>query len=83
MTKFSCKVQPVNGWKDKNYPNVEWMCVVTENDKVIWESEHLEKAPKFERNHRTPWAEWHEKKNNLIVLGENWLDNHHPNWRNE
>jgi len=84
--RFNCTVAPVKGWENPNYRNGEWHCVVTDCGETIWQSdERLEPEPKLDYDDDEKYQarhDWQDRKVALVGIGEGWLDEHYPNWRN-
>ena len=77
ISRYSYGTEPVGGWGAKtDY----WQCVVTDCGNVIWASEKVGPEPARDEP-RDVWMKWHNEKDDLSTLGEAWLDEHFPNWK--
>jgi hypothetical protein len=77
--RFASGVEPVGGWDGYDRHAAHWRCLVRDCGNIIWESETIDPEPvDSDANLRMEWA---EKKYRLSELGDKWLDEHFPNWR--
>lgn len=85
--RYAYDVQPVGGWGAVATEGGEWVCIVTDCDKEIWRSAILEPEPEYsgkpqEADKRQAWLDWSTKKDVLGEQGQQYLNEHYPNWRN-
>jgi hypothetical protein len=79
-SRYGYGAVPANGWE--NQYRSEWICVVTDCDKVIWTADkRLGSEPDY-GDSKAAWKEWYNSKCELGKLGRNWLDDNFPDWQN-
>ena len=79
-TRYNASYAPMLGWDNPKHYDGGWKGVATDCGVLIWESEPIEKEP--DSSARDNWLAWCERRDNLAVSAENWLDGQHPDWRN-
>jgi len=83
--RFSTTIEPVCGWEEENYQAYPWHCVVKDAGEIVWQSEEqLGVEPSYTRSDeegRKVWLDWHDRKRDMHKLGEAWLDENWPEWR--
>lgn len=88
--RFIISVDPVVGWDNYKHdaPDIMWHCVVEDCDNPIWTSDPVgPELPYPNRNsadyedERKMWLAWLDRKNELEELGQAWLDEKYPEWR--
>lgn len=73
VRRFSYRAQPVGGYEsDYDNKTTPRVCVVTDCDEVIWQSEVMSPSDDIE---------WFNLSDRLAPQGEAWLNEHYPNWR--
>jgi len=84
--RFYYSVEPICGYDNSDYRNHEWHCVVKDCEQIAWESEQrLEPEPQYQHSDeegRLVKLDWYDDKDALSKLGEAWLEEHYPDWRN-
>lgn len=81
--RFSCRVEPIYGYGDKDYRQHEWHCVVADCGGLVWQSQRIEPEPEYSLQDETKlaaWKDWTAKKDALQQEGIAWLDQNYPDW---
>jgi hypothetical protein len=84
--RYSCSVSPISGYDNPDYYEDRWHCTVADWDgTILWTSEELEPMPphpsRGDEDARQTFLDWYNRKGDLRKLGESWLGEHYPDWR--
>jgi hypothetical protein len=82
-SRYSYSVEPACGYEDENYQSSEWIGVVKDAGKAIWQSPvRVPPEPKYNQENREPWRAWYDSKQELGDELSQWLSEHYPDWQN-